>query len=431
MTGRAHGRNFSYLLLMGAGLLFLLAAALYSESLLRHLDPAPPVDKVADKITTARWRLLWLGLGLCLGAGFARRIPGLSTLMQRPKVTNSLLSLLTLAVPLTLAEVTLKPFAGPEATTIFMRDEALGWRLRPNARGTWGGVPVAINGKGLRGPEIDYARTRDALRILYLGDSVTFGFMLADYAASFPYQVETLLEAELAREVETINAGVGGYSPWQAVNYFAGEGLRYQPDLIVVGFVLNDVTEKFELARFGGYGEGYQVTNTLFSRFDAWAGQSSTLYFLKQLAIRLRTHGEMRQAALVQQQLAVEMLTDQPNHPDVQTAWELTLNNLQQILALAQEHAIPIALVVFPFTFQFDDPETLNRPQIILTQFGREHDLPVLDLLPPLAQHMRNQAQSPDVYFLDEDHLSAYGSRVVAEMIVSFLQACAIAPAGP
>lgn len=419
-------RNFTSLMLIGSGLLFLLAAALYQPKLLELLDPVPPVWKVVTRIEQTRLTFLQFGI-LCVLLGvLLARIPTFSRWTRQPLVMNFALTALTIALPLTFLEVGLKPFASREATTIFMRDEALGWRLRPNAIGTWGGVPVEINAKGLRGPELPYEKPDDDWRILYLGDSVTFGFLLADVAATFPYQVEHLLEQQGERDVETVNAGVGGYSPWQAYRYFADEGTKYNPDLVIVSFVLNDVTEKFELSRFGGRWEGYQVTHTAFSQLDLWASRSSTVYFLKQIGIALRN--DQRQSALVQEKLDVEMLAYQPAHPDVERAWEITLANLAQIVDLAAEKDIPVALVIFPFTFQFDDVAGTSAPQQRLTTFAQSHDIPVLDLLPHLAAKTKAEHSQPADYFFDEDHLTARGSTVVAEMIVTFLLEMGLGP---
>lgn len=78
---------------------------------------------------------------------------------------------------------------------------------------------------------------------------------------------ERFLRGENLPGVETINASVSGYSPWQQAIYLQNEGLRYAPDVVVVAFVLNDATEKFELLRFGGAWEGWQLSRS-FSSVD-------------------------------------------------------------------------------------------------------------------------------------------------------------------
>jgi lysophospholipase L1-like esterase len=129
----------------------------------------------------------------------------------------------------------------PRKSTLFVRDPELGWRLRPSAEDEWDGVPVTVNAKGLRGPEVDYARRQGAARILHLGDSVTVGYGLASHAASYPYLTAERLQRMGGPPIETVNGAVNGYSTWQEVGWLEREGIRYHPDLVVLGFVLNDV----------------------------------------------------------------------------------------------------------------------------------------------------------------------------------------------
>ena len=94
-------------------------------------------------------------------------------------------------LPISILELSLRPFFELKTkTTIFVRDDVLGWRLRPNSNDIWGGVRVKINGKGLRGPELAYSKPPDVLRILYLGDSVTFGYTLNSYTETFPMSLK-------------------------------------------------------------------------------------------------------------------------------------------------------------------------------------------------------------------------------------------------
>ena len=111
-------------------------------------------------------------------------------------------------------------------------DEKLGWALEPHAS-AWSsatGTPVryAINGHGLRDDETDYAKPPDAFRVVLLGDSRTFG-----YGVPIEQHFSRLLEGYF-RGVEVINMGVSGYGVDQELLAFRNEGVKYQPDLVVV-----------------------------------------------------------------------------------------------------------------------------------------------------------------------------------------------------
>lgn len=112
------------------------------------------------------------------------------------------------------------------------------YELTPGTAGPAWGTDVYINSEGFRGRELDKTRSRK-YRIIVLGDSITFGnFLPAD--GIYSYQTEQLLSDE-SRDVEVFNFGVGGYDILQDVALLKYKGLKFKPDLVVVGFCLNDV----------------------------------------------------------------------------------------------------------------------------------------------------------------------------------------------
>jgi lysophospholipase L1-like esterase len=308
-----------------------------------------------------------------------------------------------------------------DKTNLFVDDPEIGWRLRPGVEAEWGDVRVKINASGLRGPLVPYARDESSLRILYLGDSVTFGYRLPKHEQSFPFQAEPLLEKRFGVNVETINAGVGGYSPWQELAYLRREGIRYTPDLILVGFVLNDVTEKMDLQTFGGSGIGVQLSESYQSRLDWIRHHSALVHFARALFARLRFGPDVVAGAMRQETLHIRHLMHDGPGPRIKEAWQITLENLDGIFDFCREHEIPVALVVFPDLFQFTNIQQLDQPQRILVAHAKQQGVPVLDLLHPMAQALRNTRKRPRELFIDHDHLTPWGSRVVAHLLRDFL----------
>ena len=420
-SNNVHPSRVARALLLGSGLIFILLAVLYNEFLLTLLDSNPPLlDVTVKKIRFVQIDFLVIGLVLISLSEFVRRISWLKTLTNKPIITYMLFSFLILFLPLSILELSLKPFM--ISTTIFIKDPELGWRLKPNSKDAWGGVIVKINGKGLRGPELDYAKPPDVIRILYLGDSVTFGYKLENYEQTFPYRIETLLENRLTNKIETINAGVGGYSPWQEYMYLEREGIKYNPDLIVVSFVLNDITEKFGLIKFGGNHKGRQLERSVSSVFDWLFHKSSIAHFTRKIGAWIRFGGDVQQGAQRKEILDVKSLAYHPDRPDVRRAWKVTLENLDKIFAFSKEKDIPIILVIFPYIFQFDDINGLSIPQKIVKQYAFDNAIPVIDLLPILSEKIKVQGVKPEGYFLGELHLAPLGHEIVAEIIANFIQ---------
>jgi len=97
-------------------------------------------------------------------------------------------------------------------------------------------VEVNINSDGLR--DMEYPVLRDnKYRIIFLGDSLTFGWGV-EQEDTFQYILEESLNAN--RPTEIINFGTGNYNTEQEVNLFIEKGLKYKPDKVVLFYFIND-----------------------------------------------------------------------------------------------------------------------------------------------------------------------------------------------
>ncbi len=371
----------------------------------------------------AQFMYLIVGAALILVSIVIARVPAVDRWFRRGQVEKIVLAIIVVAVPLGWLEIGMRTFA-PESektTTLFERDDDLGWKLRPGAVAEWGGVTVSINERGFRGPVVPYARTPGTRRMVYLGDSVTFGYRIARWQDTFPYLVGESLAARDSVPVETVNLSVEGYSQWQEAIVMVREGIKYAPDLVVIGFVLNDVTEMFHLARFGGGDEGFQLRHTYTSRLDRVLSKSALVYELRRVirAIKARRvlGKDARLGAIRQEMLEVDTLMRSPDQPNVRTAWGIALADLQRIVDLCHQHEIPVLIAVFPFATQLDDPADLSAPQHVIDDYTHAHDIPAVDLLPRLVDHIRTTGASPSDVFVDHDHLTLEGHRVVAGLL--------------
>jgi len=106
----------------------------------------------------------------------------------------------------------------------FMRaDRELFWSLVPGFRGEFWDRPVTINQLAMRGPELQSPKSPERKRVVFFGDSITFGYGVGDdetYAHLFGERVESL-------GVEAVNAGVTGFTSFQVSRWLQ----RLAPDL--------------------------------------------------------------------------------------------------------------------------------------------------------------------------------------------------------
>lgn len=377
--------------------------------------PAP------ERIHAMQWLFLAVGAALIAAAWLIGRVGRLDGWFRRPLVEKWVLVVIVVLTPIVWGELGLRAFRPPrrETTSIFVRDRELGWRLRPRAIDNWGGVEVHINERGFRGPVVPYERTPGTRRVLYLGDSVTFGYRVARWEDTFPHVADSIVAVRDSIPVETVNLAVEGYSQWQQAIVLEKEGARYRPDLVVLGFVLNDVTEMFHLTRFGGAEEGFQMRHAAASWIERVFESSAIVYeiqnVVREVKAKRRLGEDVRLGAIKQQALDVETLMKRPDQANVKTAWGFALADLQKIADQCVALEIPLLVVAFPFAVQLSDPEALAAPQRVLASYAHARGIPVVDLLPSLSTIARERGA--DSLFIDEDHLSVEGHRIVAGLI--------------
>jgi len=155
--------------------------------------------------------------------------------------------------------------------------------------GSW---KFVTNSRGFRNAkEFDYERAPGVPRVLTLGDSHTQGH---EVRQNFTYSA--VLERSLAIEsghAEVINTGVSGFSTAEELVLLENEGVKYNPDAVVVGFFANDFEDNLKAGLFDLDAEnhlversfehipGVRVQNFIYSLpFVRWLGENSYFYSL-------------------------------------------------------------------------------------------------------------------------------------------------------
>lgn len=277
------------------------------------------------------------------------------------------------------------------------------WRFQPGT--TWttrvGGHPVHVNGFGVRDRPYDELEP-DSYRILVLGDSVTFGHGVA-FEDTFVSRLDALLEGRTP-PIEVLNGGIPGWATRQQRIYYEQHAAPLKPDVVLVGFVLNDIQEMHR----GLIALGPQREALLF-RSVTWLARNSAAFATAKRAYESVRAPEMREIGDVRNVAA------RPDSPEVRRAMELTLGELKQLVELTRRRGARFGLIVFPFDFQFRERD-LDTPQRRLERFAREMDVPFLDTLPLLRPHGLRTV------LLDHDHLTPEGHRIVAEALAEWLE---------
>jgi len=101
-----------------------------------------------------------------------------------------------------------------------------------------------LNSEGFRGKEFNLKKDKGLVRIIMLGDSVTFGAFV-EQASTFPELLEKKLNERsrfLSAPVryDILNFGVCGYNIISEIELLKEYGLKYGPDIVVLNFFWND-----------------------------------------------------------------------------------------------------------------------------------------------------------------------------------------------
>lgn len=122
---------------------------------------------------------------------------------------------------------------------LWQMDLKLGYKPAPNTDGKYYGLKVKTNSKGLRDNEYSYLKKNGVFRIVALGDSFTYGLGIKNPADIYIKIAEKELKKK-THNAEIINMAVGGYNTKQEVDWFKTEGVKYGPDMVILGFTAND-----------------------------------------------------------------------------------------------------------------------------------------------------------------------------------------------
>jgi lysophospholipase L1-like esterase len=290
----------------------------------------------------------------------------------------------------------------------------LGWVHHPNqsARMAVGGWKVRIDAAGFRGPGHSVQKAGGWVRILLLGDSYTFGWAVAE-DSTYGKVLERLLaqRGHKCQQVEVINGGVNGYNTEQELAFLRLVGLRYHPDLVIIGFTPNDIMKESETKTMLRYPALRKVL------------ERSALYQF--LAPRVKGLVFVRERRSYDQTMS--KFLEQPDSA-VLERWREVRAALLQLNDMAQHDSFQLMIAAFPFATQTHPNSRAKAPQDLLKQLHSESAIPLLDLLPAFRQ----ATLRGETLFLTNDptrHPGPRGHAVAAEELFGFITQKELVPA--
>ncbi len=295
-------------------------------------------------------------------------------------------TLLTLALcELAVRAFNLGPELAPVSVGIFRLspNPVLKYDLQPGSHEDG----IEINADGMRDREFPLDKPPGTFRIAVIGDSITFGYRVGA-EQTYPKVLERLLRDYLpdATPFEVLNFGVAGYSVPEIVESLRVKVLRYDPDLVVYGYCLNDPEiynpfARLLRARLEHPQRGY---------LDRLADGRLRLYALARYVLdasRQPEATEFDENAIWDADPGYRAIHSGAQRYETYIArlhdsgpgWEAVRTGLDDLAAVSRARGIPIAVAVFPL-MQRSEPYALEPVHATLERAIEERGLLALDL---------------------------------------------------
>ncbi len=335
---------------------------------------------------------------------------------------------LSVIVTLAAVELGIRIFS-PQAhfsVVVNVWDKRLGITHVPNSRGRLRtpefDTGIVINSKGLRDREYAYAKPDSTKRILCLGDSFTFGYGV-EWKETYAKVLEKLLDCGKVNGMrwQVVNAGVGGTGAAHQLAYLEVEGLKYDPDIVMVcicgandfsdnsmyglysledgGLVRHEahlpslIRLRLQLRHIMLYLPGYR---TLF-------GESHLITFIR---YRIARHAYARRASNLRDPATIEA--------GRKRAYELTEALFSALQARCQAAGADLIVIAVPEVDGSPPPERVAN----LISFIRSQGISYVDLEQRFRQE---QAAGAEVFYPLDTHWNSNGHGLVAELLYEYL----------
>jgi len=332
--------------------------------------------------------------------------------------------LLSLTLSAMLLEVAARLYAALFFPKMLEFDDKLGWRHSRNVRKTFVNEDseknlVVFNAYGHRGRDHGVARRDSKFRILVLGDSITEGSQVDE---------QSVFSACLERadpRFEVINAGVAGYSTVQEYLYLTSEGINFTPDLVLLMFFENDLTDNC-LSYFPSMGPRPYATLAaqgvqLITELDPTNYKEFILPAPFQMTLNAHSYIYYFLNSRIYQKLVANRI-EQRYYADLeslegQAKFDVFYAIARMMHNYLRARGIDLVIVLIP---PREDLNAARSPaQELIAAFCRRSSI---QYIPLLERFKRECLAGERLYFNVDIHWTRAGHRVAASEITDFLQ---------
>ncbi|MBN2121064.1 MAG: SGNH/GDSL hydrolase family protein [Candidatus Omnitrophica bacterium] len=307
----------------------------------------------------------------------------------------------------------------------FVEDNVLPFRGTPNSvvkntpwpAGDEFEFEYRYNSLGFRDSEHSFEKPRNVFRIVGIGDSFTVGAGSC-FEGTYLFQLQNLIKANKKdnSDVEIINLGMNRYWPEPERSALETIGIRYSPDLILVQFSPNDITDTYIGADCPLVLDGYLLSRQAYElgRFGLWLYLNSRVC---RIALKLYLDHKFNPDSEDKSEPRWDDVFEDGGYHEKD--WLKVENEYQRMISVAKKARAQIAFIYIPSETQ--EKEYARRR---LRAWGQKQGVLVIDTLPAL----RNAEKDEKVYWEQDIHCTQEGYRVIAETVFRNLNSAGLLP---
>lgn len=176
------------------------------------------------------------------------------------------------------AEISARFFLGLGDPMLFQTSPVYGYSPQPNQSVRRIGNKIFYNAQGLRSEPISTNPTPGTVRVLCIGDSITFGGVQTDQAETYPYQLQDILKRKTSRNFEVLNASAGGWAIENEEAYLRQQGI-YRSQIVVLELGSHDLFQPKNNGEQVGHSVNYPVRKPLFALEEGFSRYLIPRYF--------------------------------------------------------------------------------------------------------------------------------------------------------
>lgn len=274
---------------------------------------------------------------------------------------------------------------------------------------------------GYRGDAIPLQRAPDALRVLFLGGSTTYGEGVNNPSDTYPAQLGLLLQQTpvfAKRQIEILNAGLRWGTSAEILTHYLLKFRYYRPDLVVINPGGNDPVAYTTLNYQPDYSNWRKPPRTvqMLPTQTQWLLQSR----LASVVVVLLFYPDVVEGAtFVHNGEVVPARWFTPQNPgELQLSEQAFYNNLSTVVREIQQDGAQVLLLSYQGNpFDVGDQEAwrqyYDHEEAVLQQVAKERR--VLFAPFPLSQ-------MPEAMWVDPSHINAEGEQIKARYVYEQLQ---------